>query len=37
MGSMGTTEMKLSDFGADVTIEAPPASQITTQGMRMAG
>lgn len=37
MGSMGTTQMRLTDFGADVTIEAPPASQITKQGMRMAG
>lgn len=37
MGSTGTTELALSDFGTDVTIEAPPASQITTQGMRMAG
>lgn len=37
MGTMGTTEMTLSDFGTDVTIEAPPASQITSQGMQMAG
>jgi len=37
MGPTGTTEMKLSDFGADVTIEAPPADQVTTQGMQMAG
>ena len=37
MGSMGTTEMTLSDFGADVSIEAPPADQITEQGLQMAG
>ncbi|GAA2144056.1 hypothetical protein GCM10009844_17180 [Nocardioides koreensis] len=37
MGSAGTTEMKLSDFGADVSIEAPPADQITDQGLSMAG
>ena len=37
MGTLGTTEMTLSDFGADVTVEAPPASQITKQGLRMAG
>ena len=37
MGPTGTTEMKLFDFGADVTIEAPPADQVTTQGMQMAG
>ena len=37
MGSLGTTEMTLSDFGTDVTVEAPPASQITKQGLSMAG
>ena len=37
MGTLGTTEMTLSDFGTDVTVEAPPASQITEQGLSMAG
>ena len=37
LGSLGTTETTLSDFGADVDIEAPPAGQITTRGFRMAG
>jgi hypothetical protein len=37
MGSMGTTEMTLSDFGADVSIEAPPADQVTSHGLPMAG
>ncbi len=37
MGSMGTTEMTLSDYGTDVQIEAPPADQVTSHGLRMAG
>jgi len=30
-GGMGTMEMTVSDLGEDVSIEAPPASQITTK------
>ncbi|MGZ6744730.1 MAG: hypothetical protein ACXVD0_02385 [Nocardioides sp.] len=30
MGTSGTMEMELSDFGKDVHVEAPPASQVTT-------
>lgn len=37
MGSLGTTTMQLSDFGKDVSIQAPPASQVTTGPMTMAG
>lgn len=39
MGSEGKVEMSLSDFGADVSIEAPPASQVTKMpaGMGMGG
>ena len=37
MGTLGKTEMTLSDFGTDVDVEAPPADQITTKGLRMAG
>lgn len=38
LGQAGTMEMKLSDYGKDVSIEAPPASQVTDAGgMRMAG
>lgn len=37
MGSLGTTETTLSDFGRHVDIEAPPAGQITTRGFRLAG
>lgn len=29
MGKLGTMKMTLSDFGTDVHIEAPPASQVT--------
>jgi hypothetical protein len=29
MGDLGSLEMTLSDFGADVIIEAPPADQVT--------
>ncbi|MCW2774284.1 MAG: hypothetical protein JWN91_2610 [Nocardioides sp.] len=29
LGKLGTLEMTLSDFGKDVTIEAPPADQVT--------
>jgi hypothetical protein len=29
LGKMGTMEMELSDFGKDVSIEAPPADQVT--------
>jgi hypothetical protein len=29
MGKLGSMEMELSDFGKDVTIEAPPADQVT--------
>jgi hypothetical protein len=37
MGTLGKTEMRLTDFGTDVDVEAPPADQITTKGLRMAG
>lgn len=29
LGKMGTMEMEISDFGKDVSIEAPPADQVT--------
>jgi hypothetical protein len=29
LGKMGTMEMELSDFGKDVSIEAPPSDQVT--------
>ena len=28
MGDLGSTEMAMSDFGADVTVEAPPAEDV---------
>jgi len=37
MGSLGSTTMQLSDFGKDVSIQAPPASQVTSGPMKMAG
>jgi hypothetical protein len=37
MGSLGTTTMQLSDFGKDVSIEAPPTSEVTDGPMHMAG
>ena len=30
MGELGSTEMSMDDWGADVDIEAPPAGQVTT-------
>lgn len=30
MGDLGSTEMSLDDWGADVDIEAPPAKQVTS-------
>lgn len=29
MGDLGSVEMTMSDFGADVSVEAPPADQVT--------
>ena len=29
LGKTGTMEMTLSDFGQDVSVEAPPAGQVT--------
>jgi hypothetical protein len=37
LGQAGTMEMKLSDFGKDVQVEAPPASQITDAGGMQMG
>lgn len=37
MGALGTTTMQLSDFGKDVSIQAPPTSQVTDGPMKMAG
>ena len=30
MGELGSTEMRMDDWGADVDIEAPPPGQVTT-------
>ena len=38
LGKAGTLEMTLSDFGKDVSIEAPPADQVTEfPGMSLQG
>jgi hypothetical protein len=37
LGSLGSTTLLLSDFGKQVSIEAPPAGQVTGAPMTMAG
>lgn len=37
LGNLGTTQVTMSDYGEDVSIQAPPASQVTDGPMKMAG